>query len=172
MRFCLGLFVTLLWAGMFQSAQARHTQLSCLAEAVYHEARGASFVDKWGVARTVLNRTKHPGQFASTPCGVIAERKVVRVKHQLVKVVQFPWGVGFSSHHREPEAYAKAVRVAAMVMNTAPRGCEKDILFFGVPKASVGLPTRVCLRGKMTYRVPVKTTGCTRKKHHHHVVVV
>jgi spore germination cell wall hydrolase CwlJ-like protein len=59
-------------------AFAKNAGLSCLAEAVYVEARGESTKGQALVADVIINRTKAKG-FPSTYCGVIAQPG------------QFPW---------------------------------------------------------------------------------
>lgn len=138
---------------------AKDNQLKCLAEAVYREARGATHSDKWGVARTVVNRTRHPKDFAATPCGVIRQKT-----HG---VRQFSWSKHLFVKHTEKEADLEATRIALAVLKTPPHGCEKDILFFAKKGYSVGLDTHVCFRGAMSFRVPVKKSSHIRTKHHH-----
>lgn len=42
----------------------------CLAEAIYHEARGESHLGKLAVAQVVINRMRSP-KFPKTVCGVV-----------------------------------------------------------------------------------------------------
>lgn len=163
MKYVLLIGLLLMGVGLSRPAQARPTQLACVAEAIYHEARGALYIDKWAVARTIYNRTKHPKDFASTPCAVVKQRTRVKVKHHYVTVVQFPWGNHFLKRHAEEASYHKALEIAALVKRTPPKGCERNILYFGTPNALMGLPTHVCIRGRMTYRVPL-----ARQVHHRH----
>lgn len=46
-------------------------QVHCLAEALWHEARGESVAGQAAVARVVMNRTRAPDLFASTVCKVV-----------------------------------------------------------------------------------------------------
>jgi spore germination cell wall hydrolase CwlJ-like protein len=48
-------------------------QLGCLANAVYFEARGEPLEGQLAVAQTIINRVES-GRYASTICGVIAQR--------------------------------------------------------------------------------------------------
>jgi spore germination cell wall hydrolase CwlJ-like protein len=71
-------------------------QLQCLAENIYHEARGESVEGKAAVARVVMNRVRHG--FAPTPCKVIYTSNTVEKVldeetgfSEFVKVCQFSW---------------------------------------------------------------------------------
>lgn len=130
-----------------KKASAADNQMRCLVEAVYREAHGATETDMWGVARTILNRTHHAKDFASTPCGVIRQ-KTHRVR-------QFSWSKHLFVRHLEKDMDKKARRIVLRVLTTRPKGCEKDILFFARRNYSVGVRTRVCFAGKMTFRVPL-----------------
>lgn len=44
----------------------------CLAQAIYHEARGEPLSGQFGVAAVVLNRVDHP-RYPGTVCGVVFE---------------------------------------------------------------------------------------------------
>lgn len=136
---------------------AKDNQMKCLVEAVYREARGATLADKRGVARTILNRSRHPKDFASTPCGVIRQK----TGH----VRQFSWSKHLFIKHTEKEADLEARKIVLSVLRTPPRGCEKNILFFAKKGHSVGVNTHVCFRGAMSFRVPVKRSAYVHTKH-------
>lgn len=51
----------------------QRTDSNCLARTIYHEARGASQVDRRAVAHVVINR-KESNRFPSTICGVVYDR--------------------------------------------------------------------------------------------------
>lgn len=67
-------------------------EVHCLAQAIYHEARGESFEGKQAVARVVLNRTVDP-EFPNTVCKVVHQKG------------QFQW-VG---RHKTPKSNAQFV---------------------------------------------------------------
>jgi spore germination cell wall hydrolase CwlJ-like protein len=56
-----------------QVARAASTDVACLAEAVYFEARGTSAKGQQAVAHVVVNRAKD-SEFPGTVCGVISDR--------------------------------------------------------------------------------------------------
>lgn len=85
----------------FQYAAARTaTDLDCLADAVYYEARGEGPTGEAAVAQVVLNRVRHPA-FPKTICGVVFQG------------CQFSFACnGAMSGHREPAAWREARSVA------------------------------------------------------------
>jgi spore germination cell wall hydrolase CwlJ-like protein len=85
----------------FQYAAARTaTDLDCLTEAVYYEARGEGPAGEAAVAQVVLNRVRHPA-FPNTICGVVFQG------------CQFSFACnGAMSRHREPAAWREARRIA------------------------------------------------------------
>ena len=77
------------------------TPLTCIAIAIYFEARGESIEGQQMVAATIINRMNHP-QFPDTACGVVKQRK------------QFSfYSDGRSDKPTEPEAYLTASRIAS-----------------------------------------------------------
>jgi spore germination cell wall hydrolase CwlJ-like protein len=85
----------------FQYAAARTaTDLDCLTEAVYYEARGEGPAGEAAVAQVVLNRVRHPA-FPNTICGVVFQG------------CQFSFACnGAMNRHREPAAWREARRIA------------------------------------------------------------
>ena len=77
------------------------TPLTCIAIAIYFEARGESIEGQQMVAATIINRMNHP-HFPDTACGVVKQRK------------QFSfYSDGRSDKPTEPEAYLTASRIAS-----------------------------------------------------------
>lgn len=70
-------------------------QVHCLAEAVYHEARGESLTGQAAVARTVLVRARYPETFGDSVCKVVYQKR------------QFSWSstekLSYSRHEKDPE---------------------------------------------------------------------
>jgi len=85
----------------FQYAAARTaTDLDCLTDAVYYEARGEGPAGEAAVAQVVLNRVRHPS-FPKTICGVVFQG------------CQFSFACnGAMSGHREPAAWRESRRIA------------------------------------------------------------
>ena len=78
-------------------------QVKCMADNVYYEARNQSDKGMIAVSNVVMNRT-HDTRFASTPCGVVKQKK-----H---RTCQFSW---VCEHHRQPvdlDLYERGRRLA------------------------------------------------------------
>lgn len=88
---------------------AGSTDLECLTQAVYYEARGETPLGQAAVAQVVLNRVRHPS-FPKTVCGVV---------YQGVKSrgCQFSFACGGQvSRHPETEAWRRAQKVASQAL--------------------------------------------------------
>jgi N-acetylmuramoyl-L-alanine amidase len=81
---------------------ADRQQIACLAEAVYHEARGESLMGQVAVANVIINRAQDPG-YPKTPCAVIRQKK------------QFSYRLRKSLRIKNAEAWEQSVMVAATV---------------------------------------------------------
>lgn len=83
-----------------------HTEMTCLAEAVYFEARGESLEGQRAVAEVVLRRTKDH-RFPSTVCGVVYQGAPKR------NACQFSFACDGVGHgRRDRRAWQRAVDVA------------------------------------------------------------
>jgi hypothetical protein len=87
----------------------RRTDLECLTDAVYYEARGEDRGGQYAVAQVVLNRVKHPA-FPKTVCGVVFQG----AGHA---GCQFSFACdGSMRHGREAAAWERARHVAARAL--------------------------------------------------------
>ena len=87
----------------------------CLAEALYHEARGESVKGQFAVAEVVLNRVDSP-LYPDTVCGVVHQG--TGKKYQC----QFTWTCdGLPDAIRERGAFARAGKIARLMLQGAPR---------------------------------------------------
>lgn len=99
--------------------------VSCLAEAIYFEARGTGEVGTEAVAHVVVNRAKSP-KFPNSVCGVIADR------------CQFSYRCdGHPEVYAEPRERAQAMQTAEKVLSGAP-DITKGALFFHAAWAPPG----------------------------------
>jgi spore germination cell wall hydrolase CwlJ-like protein len=57
----------------FRAAELQSTELRCLAENVYHEARGEELVGQYAVAEVTMNRVRSE-QFPDSVCSVVHQR--------------------------------------------------------------------------------------------------
>ena len=99
--------------------------LSCLAEAIYFEARGTGTTGESAVAHVVVNRAK-AGSFPRSICGVVGDG------------CQFSYRCdGRADVLAEPTARARAFKVAETVLSGAPDITE-GALFFHAARANPG----------------------------------
>jgi len=88
---------------------------SCLAEALYFEARGESARGMFGVAEVILNRVDSP-RYPSTVCGVVNQG--TGAKHRC----QFSYTCdGRPEHMNDARSEAIVGKVARIMMDGAPR---------------------------------------------------
>lgn len=94
--------------------------LNCLAEAIYHEARGESVKGQAAVAEVVLNRVDS-NRFASSVCGVVNQPK------------QFSYTIGGPKPIRNKSAYMRARDIARQALTGAPRVLTGGATYFHTP---------------------------------------
>lgn len=97
--------------------------LSCVATAVYHEARGESEEGQIAVAYTILNRIGSP-DFPDTPCAVVYQRKPVE---------QFS-GIHQARPDRLSDAWKRAQDIAQRVFARAANDPTKGARFYYNPR--------------------------------------
>lgn len=90
-------------------------QFSCLAEALYHEARGESIKGLVAVAEVILNRVED-SQFPNTVCGVINQGTGRKYACQFTYTCD-----GISDTIRDKGAYARVAKVAKAMLSGLPR---------------------------------------------------
>src|SRR5690606_1596526 len=106
------------------ASEAKDESLACLAEAVYHEARGTSETAQAAVAHVVLNRTESE-EFPDTPCDVINDG------------CQFSYMCdGKPERMAEPEDRKAAIETAEAVLEGALPDPTGGALFFHAETAS------------------------------------
>ncbi|WP_246098621.1 cell wall hydrolase [Paracoccus laeviglucosivorans] len=93
------------------------TDLQCLSEALYFEARGEGSQGQRAVAEVILNRVDHP-RFPKTVCGVVNQSG------------QFTYKKG---RIRERGAYARAQQIAKAALSGAPRNLTDGATYFHTP---------------------------------------
>lgn len=93
-------------------------ELKCLAESVYHEARGEPVQGQLAVAHVVLNRVNDP-RFPDTVCAVINQRG------------QFHWTAS-KRRIAEPQAWKRSKELAARAVSLYQQGQDRSqgALFF------------------------------------------
>ncbi len=95
--------------------------IKCLADNIYHEAKGESIRGKFGVAQVTINRLNSKG-FPSNVCDVVYERSK--------RVCQFSW-VCKNLKIKHDEHYEDALNIAyAVLINEAEYNILKGSLYF------------------------------------------
>ncbi|MFD2174872.1 cell wall hydrolase [Rhodobacter lacus] len=128
-------------------------QFQCLAQTLYHEARGESIPGQVAVAEVVLNRVDDP-RFPRTVCGV--------VKQGSSQGCQFSWTCdGRSDRIGDRAAWDRAARIARAMLDGAPRALTDGATFFHTRAVKPGWAKRfeqtVRIGGHTFYRRPDQT---------------
>lgn len=107
------------------SARGRYDErdLNCMAEALYHEARGEGARGQAAVAEVILNRTESR-QFPSTVCGVVNQPS------------QFSYTIGGRKPISNKGAYLRAREIAKTALAGAPRNLTGGATYFHTPAVS------------------------------------
>lgn len=104
------------------AAASSASELKCLADTLYFEARGEPVDGQKAVAEVILNR-RDSGKFPSTICGV--------VKQGSNKGCQFSYNCGGKSRAiREKAAYARIHKIAQAALAGAPRDLTNGATYF------------------------------------------
>lgn len=94
--------------------RARTAELTCLARAVYFEARSEPELGQLAVAKVILNRVKDP-EYPKTICGVVYQGSQRR------NSCQFSFACdGLKGNIRSPEAWGRAKRIAERAIADDP----------------------------------------------------
>lgn len=120
-------------------------QLACMAQNIFYEANGETFLGQVAIARVVVNRVAEG--FATTPCNVIRQSTIVQRENsdtgelESVRVCQFSWVCADKRSIRitSPE-YIQATQIAYEVLvNDAYKDVVPDnALFFHSKNVSPG----------------------------------
>jgi N-acetylmuramoyl-L-alanine amidase len=103
-----------------QAERQRRAELLCLAENIYHEARGEPLEGQYAVAQVTLNRVLSP-LFPATICEVVHEKRWDAVRDRFVGA--FSWTELSSLRRPRGPAWDQALQVAqdAYDDESAPR---------------------------------------------------
>lgn len=110
------------------AVQINETELKCLAEALYFEARGEPTAGQRAVAEVILNR-RDSAQFPGTVCAVVTQggRGGCQFSYHCS---------GRSRAIRERAAYARVHQVAVAALSGAPRDLTGGATYFHTPAVS------------------------------------
>lgn len=126
--FCLTLALSgalFLNAPSASADEVDRSELQCLAEALYFEARGEPAAGQKAVAEVILNRVDST-QFPASVCGV--------VKQGGKGGCQFSYNCGGKSRAiREQAAFQRVTRIAEAALGGAPRDLTNGALYFHTP---------------------------------------
>ncbi|WP_103333323.1 cell wall hydrolase [Pseudotabrizicola formosa] len=133
-----------------QPAPKGDTQWQCLQNALYFEARGESLKGQFAVAEVILNRVDSR-DYPNTVCGV--------VKQSGGGGCQFSYVCdGHSDVMRDRQAADKAGRIAAIMLNGAPRGLTAGATHFHTravnPRWARQFPRTAAIGAHLFYRQP------------------
>jgi len=93
------------------------TERYCLAEAIYHEARGESLVGKLAVALVVMNRVSR-SDFPNTICGVVHDAQLSRKGIPIRNKCQFSYYCdGISDDPKDKQTLAASLDLAQSVLD-------------------------------------------------------
>jgi spore germination cell wall hydrolase CwlJ-like protein len=101
MKFIISLYFLLL--SIFSYANDYDEQTICLAENIYHEARGEIVEGQIAVSNVVINRVKSK-QFPNDICSVVYQRNQIEIIDRIFKIFripklcQFSWVCDFKSN--------------------------------------------------------------------------
>ncbi len=130
-------------------------QFQCLAQTVYHEARGEGVDGQVAVAEVVLNRVEDP-RFPQTVCAVVTEGNR--------NGCQFSWTCdGRSDKAQDRAAWAEAAKIARAMLDGAPRLLTDGATFFHTravrPSWSKRFERTARIGAHTFYRRPVQTAA-------------
>lgn len=136
---------------------AEDSALSCLAYAIYFEARGESIQGQVAVAEVILNRvdSRH---YPKTVC------KVVRQGAQRLNACQFSYNCdGRPETISEADAFARAAKVAAMMLEGRPRVLTGEATHYHTtavnPRWAKRLTETTRIGDHIFYKIPTKLSS-------------
>lgn len=138
-----------------QPAPKGGEQFQCLANTLYHEARGEGIAGQVAVAEVVLNRVDDP-RFPRSVCGVVNQGNS--------RGCQFSWTCdGRSDRIRDRAAWDRAARIARAMLDGAPRNLTDGATFFHTravrPSWSRRFERTVRIGAHTFYKRPAQTAG-------------
>jgi len=133
-----------------QPAPKGDAQWQCLQQALYFEARGESLKGQFAVAEVILNRVESR-EYPSSVCGVVQQGGGGGCQFSYVCD-------GNSDVMRDRQAADKAGRIAAIMLNGAPRGLTAGATHFHTravnPRWAHRFPRTAAIGAHLFYRQP------------------
>ena len=87
MKFIISLYFLIL--SIFSYANDYDEQTICLAQNIYHEARGEIVEGQIAVSNVVINRVKSK-QFPNDICSVVYQRSQIEILDRILKIIRIP----------------------------------------------------------------------------------
>jgi len=116
----IGFILSLVFVSVAR-AETLDKQVKCLADNIYYEAANQPTKGKIAVAQVVMNRTKQPNRFGSTPCAVVGQK--------IGKSYQFSW-MRTRGKIKYPEVYAESIDIARNVYYGKDVDVSNGALFY------------------------------------------
>ena len=128
-------------------------EFTCLATALYFEARGESIRGQAAVAEVILNRAETP-DFPRTICGVVNQGNS--------RGCQFSYTCdGVRDAVREKAAWERSAKIARAMLDGAPRELTDGATYFQAPAVRPGWSRRfertARIGAHIFYRAPIRT---------------
>lgn len=133
------LWITLpiLFFGYVGQVEANN-EVHCLAENIYHEARGESTAGKMAVALVTLNRVKDK-RFPDTVCGVVKQTKYYPSGRIDLHSCQFSWYCdGKSDVPRDKKCWNDALLIAEVMITYSAIDVTEGALWYHSRKVQPG----------------------------------
>lgn len=108
-------------------AQRRESDLECLAENIYFEARGEPLKGQYAVAEVTLNRTRAPN-FPHTVCAVVHEMRWDPSRQRVV--ADFSWTEQGALTPQQGPAWRRALDVASAAYDDTQDPIVPDALYY------------------------------------------
>lgn len=96
-------------------------QILCMADNIYHEARGEPKDGKYAVGHVVMNRVKD-SRFPKTPCSVIKQRSK--------RICQFSWVCGGKKTDRSSKSYNEALEISEEIYYNKSKDVTNGAKYF------------------------------------------
>lgn len=137
------------WVASQEPRVADASELQCLSEALYFEARGETLKGQFAVAEVILNRVDSP-TYPRTVCGVVNQGSQG-------KGCQFSYACdGKPEAITEAKAFERAEKIAAIMLAGAPRGLTMGATHFHTAQVRPGwahrLPRTATIGAHLFYR--------------------
>jgi spore germination cell wall hydrolase CwlJ-like protein len=138
-------------------AQSGGAQWECLAQALYHEARGESVRGLFAVGEVILNRVDSRA-YPNSACGVINQGTGRRYACQFTYTCD-----GLSDAIREPAAYTRVGKVAKLLIDGAERPLTSGATHYHTravsPSWARRFPRTASIGSHYFYRQPTRTAS-------------